>query len=96
MFFVLSRAWDKEKITYYLFYSIYENRTLSTFYQYAGRASCMNFVMGLAHLRVSEALWYIGAEGLRFDSSGNSELFICLTLVTIRKTSFSISTELET
>ena len=63
------------------------------------RALCMKFVMGLAHLRVSDAQWYIEARKPKVWVSiphGNSELFISPTLVTIWKTSFSISTELKT
>ena len=67
-----------------------------------GCVSYMYFVMGLAHHRLSVAQRKsIGARNpmaLSPIPHGDSELFLCPTLVTRRKTSFSISsvTELKT
>ena len=83
MFFVLSRAWDKEKIlslhvesnlrpsdfrapmlycftelkTYHLFHSIHKNDAIDIANLSMQAACHMNFVIGLAHRRVSVAQW---------------------------------------
>ena len=55
----------------------------------------MNFVMGLAHHRVFAAQRKsIGVRNLRFDSSSGLEFFLCPTLATRRKTSFSFLSRL--
>ena len=109
MFFVLSRAWDKEKIlslhvesnlrpsdfrspmlyyftelkTYHLFHSIHKNDAIDIANLSMQAACHMNFVIGLAHRRVSVAQW----SEVRFLMG--TQFFLCPTLVKRRKTSFS-------
>ena len=79
MFFVLSRAWDKEKITISTI-SIYKLYAIDIANPRSMQDAChMNFVIDLAQRRVSVAQWLehpsAESEGLRFDSSWGLRIF---------------------
>ena len=84
---------DEKHLSLFLYRALilFTNRTPSTIGDPSSMwdACHMNFVIDLAHRRVSVALWQ-SIDGLRLDSSwGLRIFFFCPTLVTRRKISFS-------
>ena len=82
--------------TYHISYSIYKHDAIDIAYPSSMQDVChMNFVLDLAHRSLCGSVVEhrnAETEGLRFDSSwGLGEFFLCPTLVTRRKTYFSMN-----